>query len=235
VEQLIWEVKSTRPASLANKHRDRWFELRSILTILYGINKPMKPWKRYHLSTCSLSLPSSAGFTLAEVVIVTLLLGILAMLGLPTLNSAMVDSRLSAAVEEIVNALQYAQLTTMTSGRETRVVIGAPQDRVAVRHYKTNADLFGGGDELVAGDVESGTYELMQHPLNKGTDYEIILPDENRFRGVDITASDFNVAAPVYFDTLGAPSKGGTVTLALGDRQMVVTLDAMTGKVTVSN
>lgn len=195
----------------------------------------MKPWKRYHLSTCSLSLPSSAGFTLAEVVIVTLLLGILAMLGLPTLNSAMVDSRLSAAVEEIVNALQYAQLTTMTSGRETRVVIGAPQDRVAVRHYKTNADLFGGGDELVAGDVESGTYELMQHPLNKGTDYEIILPDENRFRGVDITASDFNVEAPVFFDTLGAPSKGGTATLALGNRQMVVTLDAMTGKVTVSN
>ena len=194
----------------------------------------MKLWKRYHLPTCSLNLPSSAGFTLVEVVIVTLLLGIIAMLGLPTLNSAMVDSRLSTAVEETVNALQYAQLTSMTSGRETRVVIGAPQNRIAVRQHKTNADLFGGGDELVAGDVESGTYELMQYPLNKGTDYEISLPDESRFRGVDITASDFNVEAPVFFDTLGAPSKGGTVTLTLGGRQMVVTLDALTGKVTVS-
>lgn len=182
----------------------------------------------------SLNLRVPAGFTLFEILIVILLLGILTMLGLPTLNSAMVDYRLTAAVEEIVNALQYAQLTTMTSGRKTRVVIGAPQDRIAVRQYKTNADLFGGGDELVAGDVEGGAYELMQYPLKKGTDYVIILPDESRFSGVDITASDFNVEAPVFFDTLGAPSKGGTVTLALGDRQMVVTLDALTGKVTVS-
>ena len=194
----------------------------------------MKPWKKYHLSTCSLSLPSSAGFTLVEVAIVTLLLGIIAMLGLPTLNAAMVDSRITAAAEEIVNALEFAQMTTMTSGRETRVVIGAPLDRIAVRHYQTNADLFGGGDELVAGDVESGTYELMQYPMNKGTDYEITFPNDNRFRGVDITASDFNVEAPVFFDTLGAPSKGGTVTLALGGRQMIVTLDVLTGQVTVS-
>jgi prepilin-type N-terminal cleavage/methylation domain-containing protein len=195
----------------------------------------MKPWKRSRLSICSLSPPSLGGFTLVEVVIVTLLLSIIAMLGLPTLNSTMVDSRLSAAAEEIVNALHYAQLTSMTSGRETRVVIGAPQDRIAVRQYQTTADLFGGGDVLLASDIESGTYEFMPHPLKKGTDYKIILPDESRFRGVDITTSDFNVAAPVYFDTLGAPSKGGTVTLALGDRQMVVTLDVLTGKVTMSN
>ena len=163
-----------------------------------------------------------------------MLLGILTMLSWPQLSSALVEAKLSGAAEEIVNALEYAQLTAMTSGSKTRVVIGTPQDRIALRQYKTNADLFGGGDELVAGDVEGGAYELMQHPLKKGTDYVIILPDESRFSGVDISASDFNVEAPVFFDTLGAPSKGGTVTLALADRQMVVTLDALTGKVTVS-
>lgn len=170
-----------------------------------------------------------------EILIVALLLGIMAMLGLPLLNSTMVDSRLSAAVEEIVNAIHYAQLTSITSGRVTRVVIGAPEDRIGVRQHQTTADLFGGGDELVAGDVESGTYEFMQYPLKKGADYEITFPDESRFRGVDITASDFSVEAPVYFDTLGTPSKGGTVTLVLADRQMVVTLDVLTGKVTTGN
>jgi hypothetical protein len=114
------------------------------------------------------------------------------------------------------------------------VVIGAPQNRIAVRQYQTPADLFGGGDELAEADVENGTYELMQYPLNKGTDYEIELTDEGRFQGVDITTSHFNVGTPVRFDALGTPSKGGTVTLACGDRQMVVTLDALTGKVTVS-
>jgi hypothetical protein len=134
----------------------------------------------------------------------------------------------------VVNALEFAQLTAMTSGRKTRVVIGAPQDRIAVRQFNIIADLFNGGDELVAALVETGTFNLMGNPMNKGTDYEFDFPDDSRFRGVDIAASDFNVGDPVIFDTLGAPSKGGTVTLVLGDRQMVVTLDALTGKVTVS-
>ena len=78
------------------------------------------------------------------------------MLSWPQLSSALVEAKLSGAAEEIVNALEYAQLTAMTSGSKTRVVIGASPDRIAVRQYKTNADLFGGGDELVAGDWKMG-------------------------------------------------------------------------------
>jgi hypothetical protein len=59
-------------------------------------------------------------------------------------------------------------------------------------------------------------------------------PDEGRFRGVDITISDFNNSDPVFFDAMGAPSKGGSATLTLGNSQRIVTLDALTGKVTVS-
>ena len=176
----------------------------------------------------------TAGFTFIEVMIVLLLLGIFAMLGLPALNAAMGDFRLSGAAQEVVSALEFAQLSAI-SGRKTRVVIGENLDLIAVKQFNITADLFGGGDELVDNDVESGTFELMGYPMNKGTDYEIDFPDESRFQGVDITASDFNVGDPVIFDTLGAPSKGGTVTLALGGRQMVVTLDALTGKVTISN
>ena len=165
--------------------------------------------------------------------IVFLVLGIITMLGWPALNASLEHHRLSGAAQEVVNALVFAQLRAL-SGRDTRVVIGAPQDRIAVRQYQTTADLFAGGDELPDSAVENEAFELMGNPMNKGTDYEITLTDEGRFRGVDITASDFNVEAPVFFDTLGAPSKGGTVTLAMGGRQMVVTLDALTGKVTVS-
>ena len=175
----------------------------------------------------------TSGFTYVELMIVLLLLGIFAMLGFPAFNGAMGDARLSGAAEEVVNALEFAQLTAMTSGRETRVVIGAPQDRIAVRQYTTAADLFNGGDTLTAADVESGTFNLMGYPMNKGTDYSFDFLNENRFHGVDITASDFNIATPVIFNTLGGPSKGGTVTLVFGGRQRVVTLDGLTGKVTV--
>jgi Tfp pilus assembly protein FimT len=179
-----------------------------------------KPWQ-----TC--------GFTYVELTIVLLLLGIFAMLGLPALNAAMGNTRLSGAAQEVVNALEFAQLTAMTSGRNTRVVIGAPQDRIVVRQFTTTADLFNGDDTLAAADVENGTFELMGNPMNKGTGYEIDFSDESRFQGVDISASDFNVDNGVIFDVLGAPSKGGTVTLTLGGRQMVVILDALSGKVTV--
>jgi type II secretory pathway pseudopilin PulG len=178
----------------------------------------------------------SPGFTLVEAVLVAVILSIAGVVALPMLSSSLEEARLSAAASEVVAALEYGQLSAATTGRETRVTIGQAEERIGVRQFKTTADLFNGGDTLAAADVESGTYELMQYPPKKGTDYLIFLGDEDRFKGVDITTSDFNPPADnVIFDTLGTPSKGGTVTLALGGRQMVVTLDALTGKVTVTH
>ncbi len=157
------------------------------------------------------------------------------MLSWPQLSSALVEARLSGAAEEVVNALEYAQLSAKTSGRNTKVVIDEPADKIRLRHYKSSADLFSGGDVLLASDIESGSYEPIPHPLNKGFDYLIVLKNEHRFSGIDITQSDFGNDNPVYFDTMGAPSHGGTATLTLGARQIVVTLDQLTGKVTISN
>ncbi|MGD8891942.1 MAG: GspH/FimT family protein [Desulfobacterales bacterium] len=183
---------------------------------------------------CEIKQLGMSGVTYLELIMVLLLLGIFVMLGLPALNAAMGDARLSGAAQEVVNALEFAQLTAITSGRRTRVVIGAPEDRIAIRQFTITADLSTGGDTLADADVENGTFDLMGNPMNKGMDYQIDFPVDTRFQGVDITASDFNFGDPVFFDTLGAPSKGGTVTLALAGGQMVVTLDALTGKVTVS-
>ena len=180
------------------------------------------------------SKPKISGFTLAEVMIVVVIMGIITLAGLPALTSSLDHSRLKGAASEIANALQYAQLSAMNSGRQTRVVIAANIDQIGVRQYKISANLLSGGNELVAGNVESGTYELMEYPLKKGADYLIQFPNENRFKGVDITASDFDASNPVDFTTLGVPSHGGTVTLALGNLQMLVKLDALTGRVAIS-
>ena len=169
-----------------------------------------------------------------EMLIVLMILGIVTMMGLPALNTSMGDSRPTGAAQEVVNALEFAQLRA-TAGAQTRVVIGDPANRIAVRQYQASADLFGGGDTLAAAAVEAGTYIFVEYPANKGIDYKIDFANQSRFKGVDITASDFNVGNPVLFNNLGTPSKGGTVTLALGNRQMVVTLDAVVGKVTVSD
>lgn len=184
--------------------------------------------------TCVSRLQLSAGFTFVEILIVVMIMGIIATISLPALNETLEDTRLRGAADEVVTALEYAQLTAMTSGRETRVNIESSDERIDVRQYTTNADLFSGGNALAAADVENGTYELMPYPSKKGINYSVILTDENQFEGVDITISDFNVGSSVDFDAQGAPSKGGAATLALGSSQIVVTMDALTGKVSVS-
>jgi len=171
---------------------------------------------------------------MAEVMIVVLIMSIVTLAGLPLLTNSMDHYRLKGAVSEAVNALHYGRSSAMTSGRETKVVIGHLSNRIGVRQYTLSADLFAGGNELVASDVESGTYELMDYPLKKGTKYPVLLDNEERFKGVDITASDFHKDQPVTFDTLGRPSHGGTATLTLKGQQMVISLDALTGKASVN-
>jgi prepilin-type N-terminal cleavage/methylation domain-containing protein len=175
------------------------------------------------------------GMTLIELAIVLVIVSIVAVAGVPMVGPLVSQAKLAGAAEEVVTALEYAQLIAMTSGRKTRVVIGASADKIGVRQYEVSGDLFGSGDHLSEGAVEGGSYEFMQYPMKRGSNYEIFLNSEDRFAGVDITQSDFDNATPVYFDAVGSPSHGGTVTLALGNSQKVVSLDAFTGKVTVSD
>jgi prepilin-type N-terminal cleavage/methylation domain-containing protein len=194
---------------------------------MYNIRPKNKPL------SCGARRKQDKGFTLLEILIVSLIMGIFAMLGWPVLNGAMGASRLSAAAEEVVNALEYAQLRA-ASGQTTQVIIWAAQDQISVEQFKAGVNFFGGQSQLAEADVEGGSYGLMENPMNKGTDYQIMLAGDSRFSGVDITVSSFNPGAGVTFDSMGAPSKGGTVTLAMGGRQMVVTLNALTGSVSVS-
>jgi Tfp pilus assembly protein FimT len=175
-----------------------------------------------------------AGFTLLEFMIVVLTLSIVVMLGLPMFGAALGDVRLSGAASEIVTALEFAQLTALNSGRETKVTIDDTADTILVEQFKNSVNLLGDESELAASDVEGGGFAVMGHPVNRGADYHISLANESRFNGVDITVAVFGSSNSVVFKTLGGPSDGGTVTLASGSSQLVVSVDSLTGKVTLS-
>ena len=177
----------------------------------------------------------SDGFSLVELAIVLVILSIVAVAGAPMLGSAVNEARLSGAADEVATALEYAQMIAMTSGMKTRVAVSATFNTIYVRRYYPSADLFAGGNQLAEADVETETYSYMQYPLKRGSDYVIDLNVDERFQGVRIALSSFSTITPVYFNAIGSPSHGGTVTLALGNRQKVVTLNGLTGKVTVSD
>ena len=174
------------------------------------------------------------GFTFIEILIFMLILGIIATQALPSIQSGLEVSKISEAASEIIVALQYAQLSAMTTGAESRVTIDPTADTILLERFKITGDIFSGGAEMPENDIDSGAFVNMAHPTNRGVDYSIGFADEDRFYGVDITAVDFGGNNFVTFDALGLPSEGGTVTVSLGSHQTTLTVDASTGKVTSS-
>lgn len=174
------------------------------------------------------------GFTFIEILIFMLILGIIATQALPTIQSGLEVSKMSEAASEIVVALQYAQLSAMTTGAESRVTIDQAADTILLERFNITGDIFSGATEMPENDIDSGAFVNMAHPFNRGEDYSIAFADEDRFYGVDITAVDFGGNNFVTFDALGLPSDAGTVTLSLGTNQTTLTVDASTGSITSS-
>ena len=175
------------------------------------------------------------GFTLLEALIIVFILGIVATLAFPTLQSGIAESKLAGASGEITVALEYAQLVAMTSGGQTRVTIDAANDTILVERFEISGDITGAAVEIAENDIDSGAFATVAHPASRGKDYYIVFADEDRFDGVDIVSATFGGGQTVTFDAMGVPSNGGTVTLSLGSKQVSLTVDALSGKVTSSN
>ena len=175
-----------------------------------------------------------AGFSLFEMMIAVLILGIIATIALPSFKSGADQSRLAAATEEIVTALEYARLFALTSNTQCRVTIDATADTVLVQRFQYTANFLGSETQLPKAGVEGGSFVTMAHPFNRGASYYTVFANEDRFKGVDIYSSVFGAGNFVTFGALGAPSTAGTVTLSLGSRQATVSVNGTSGTVTTS-
>ena len=89
--------------------------------------------------------------------------------------------------------------------------------------------------QLGESDVESSAYALMPHPLNPVANYDVDFDDYGRFDGVSLTSANFGADNFVVFDSRGAPSSVGTITLETGGHTRVLSVDGLSGKVTSSN
>jgi len=172
------------------------------------------------------------GFTLVEVLIIVFTLGIVATLALPALQSGIEESKLSGASDEITVALEYSQIVAMTSGEQTRVTIDAASDTILVERFEISGDITGA--VIPEDDIEIGAFATMPHPASRGKNYYIVFADEARFNGVDIVSATFGAGQTVTFGAMGIQSTGGTDILSLGSRQVSLTIDSLTGKVTSS-
>ena len=75
----------------------------------------------------------TGGFTLIEIMIVVLLLGIVTAVGVPVLTSSADNARVSSAAGQVAAALDFAKQTAASGGRPCRVTIDAAADTLAVQ------------------------------------------------------------------------------------------------------
>ena len=187
------------------------------------------------MGAAKLRRDGNSGFTMVELLVVVFLLSVIALAAQPSLNSSVDHAKLSAAADEVALALEFAQARAASSGLACRVTIDEFADTLAVEQLVSAADFMDGSLTEIDRDLaESISFRRVWHPLKRGKPYKLDFAGEPGFAGVEVVAAAFGAGNSVTFDAFGAPSDGGAVTIGQGGRQVLVTVDGLSGRVTVT-
>jgi prepilin-type N-terminal cleavage/methylation domain-containing protein len=169
---------------------------------------------------------SPKGFTLVEIIIVVVILGIAAALVVPTLSSA-ADMQVRSAANRIAADLDYAKNLAITHQSRYCVIFNE-----ASESYEIRVDPFGVSD-------------VIDHPVNPGS-FVVDFSADSRLSRVDVVTADFDSETTITFDYLGSPYSGtdtssplnsGQITLRdkqSGNFTLTVDVEPVTGYVTMS-
>lgn len=143
------------------------------------------------------------GFTLLELVIVVVILGVLAVVVLPRISEG--SFRSVAFAEQVATALRYAQRLAVASGCEIQVEVSSATQGFAVRRRADGTDTRCGRSGAFTLDVAS--------PGGSGP-----------FAGTATAGVTVSQGLVITFDAQGLPSPNGG-TAIVGGRSIVVEAD----------
>ncbi len=148
---------------------------------------------------------SYRGFSLLEVLLVLAIMGIAAAVAVPRYSRAGARYRADLAARRVAADLRLAQSQAKAASSARTVAFS-----VATEQYQ----LIGiSSPDGVLGDY---TVSLSAEP------YE-----------ADLTSANFNGSSQVIFNGWGLPNNGGTVVISVGGQQRTVTVDRVTGKMSI--
>lgn len=159
------------------------------------------------------------GFTLIELLIVIVIIGISAAIAVPLISSA-ASIQIRAAGGIVAADLEYAKSMAITTGEDHKVVFNVGNDSYEIRKV-----------------VNSSTDEAIEHPVTKRDQYVVNFATDGRLDRVHLDSTTFTDDT-VTFDSLGRPvdlATEGEVELQAGGITRTVTVEAMTGFISVSD
>ena len=162
-----------------------------------------------------------AAFTLVELLIVIMILAIAAAIVVPNLGTA-ADSQVVSAARVLESDLGLAHSLAMTT-QQTHSVVFSPD----LQSYKVVENYSGGA---------YATAVAVEHPVRAGARMETTLKKLSGMGAVVVADVSFGGATYVTFVTfnsLGEASSAGSITLQAGGTQMVISVESLTGAVTV--
>lgn len=162
----------------------------------------------------------SSAFTLVEIIIVILVLMIAAAVVIPSIGTA-ADSQVTSAARVLACDMEAARSLALTTQQTHTVLFSADK-----QSYKVAANYAGGAYETVV---------PIDHPVRATDPFEVTLAQMNGMTRVVVTEVDFGGETFVTFDSQGQASNSGTVTLAAGSFRMQVSVEALTGVVSVNS
>lgn len=155
------------------------------------------------------------GFTLIELLIVIVIIGIAATIAVPLISSA-ASMQIRAAGGIVAADLEYAKSMAITTGQRHSVVFDPANERYLIK------------------DQQSDT--VIKHPITqKENGYIVDFATDGRLDRVNIDTAIFGGNNTVTFNSLGSPDNGGSVVLRAGGINRTVTVEAVTGFISVSD
>ena len=146
------------------------------------------------------------GFSLLELVVVLAIITTLAAIAVPRYQMSLARYRADLAARRIVVDLTYAQTSAKAASSSQHVIFYANEERYELV-----------GISPLDGDAGQYTIRLSEKP------YE-----------ADITSADFGGDAQITFDGWAMPDSGGAVIINVGSEQRTITVDAETGRASIS-
>ena len=170
----------------------------------------------------------SRGFSLLDLLIVLMILGIMGVILAPQLNSMVTEARLNEAAREMVSGLQYAQSLAVTHQRPFGLKADVGGNWFRVFDFRYRDDINPHHDAAPPVD----RYGVVLNPVNKSW-YSVDFDTAQTYEGVSIDSAPTD--GMISFHPDGHSSLDDSVfVMSFGGDTRTITVDGTTGKIVVN-